>query len=221
MSKCVYALLNRVPYAHIANCSLIHRHSLLAAQVGSRAERLGLQDSNDLYLYSATRLADILHEIVGMQPRQSLWTPSRRCTWMTSMAALAASARCAAVCPVLPGVIAARLQQPSGSSRWMVQVRECTTALLHVAKRERVPIFLVGHVTKQGDIAGPRVLEHIVDTVLYMEGERQQTFRLIRGIKNRYGATDEVNPIVWIAACEQAMQQARPRQQQRKHAQSL
>jgi DNA repair protein RadA/Sms len=73
-------------------------------------------------------------------------------------------------------------------------VRECATALLHVAKKARVPIFLVGHVTKQGDIAGPRVLEHIVDCVLYMEGERQQTFRLIRGIKNRYGATDEVSP---------------------------
>ena len=71
------------------------------------------------------------------------------------------------------------------------QVRECATALLHVAKRERVPIFLVGHVTKTGDIAGPRVLEHIVDTVLYMEGERHQNFRLLRGIKNRYGATDE------------------------------
>ena len=73
-----------------------------------------------------------------------------------------------------------------------LQVRECATALLHVAKRERVPIFLVGHVTKQGDIAGPRVLEHIVDAVLYLEGERHQTFRLLRGIKNRYGATDEV-----------------------------
>ena len=72
-----------------------------------------------------------------------------------------------------------------------MQVRECATALLHVAKRERIPIFLVGHVTKTGDIAGPRVLEHIVDTVLYMEGERHQNFRLLRGIKNRYGATDE------------------------------
>jgi len=73
------------------------------------------------------------------------------------------------------------------------QVRECTTALLHVAKKNRIPIFLVGHVTKGGDIAGPRVLEHLVDCVLYMEGERQQTFRLIRGIKNRFGATDEVS----------------------------
>ena len=118
------------------------------------------------------------------------------------------------------------------------QVRECATALLHVAKREKIPIFPIGHVTKvrccppywqanaqqvaehaeqavkhaaqqavelrqagtlallwhlqSGEIAGPRVLEHVVDVVLYMEGERQQSYRLLRGIKNRYGATDEV-----------------------------
>lgn len=76
-------------------------------------------------------------------------------------------------------------------------MRECTTALLHIAKQRRLPIFLVGHVTKQGDIAGPRVLEHIVDAVLYMEGERHQTFRLLRGIKNRYGPTDEVTEAAW------------------------
>lgn len=73
-----------------------------------------------------------------------------------------------------------------------MQVRECSTALLHMAKRLKTPIFLVGHVTKAGDIAGPRVLEHIVDVVLYLEGERHQAFRLLRGIKNRHGATDEV-----------------------------
>ena len=61
-----------------------------------------------------------------------------------------------------------------------------------MAKRLKTPIFLVGHVTKAGDIAGPRVLEHIVDVVLYLEGERHQAFRLLRGIKNRHGATDEV-----------------------------
>lgn len=57
------------------------------------------------------------------------------------------------------------------------QVRECATALLHVAKPHDIPIFLVGHVTKSGDIAGPKVLEHIVDVVLYMEGEKHQSFR--------------------------------------------
>ncbi len=58
-------------------------------------------------------------------------------------------------------------------------MRECATALLHVAKRERIPIFLIGHVTKTGDIAGPRVLEHIVDVVLYLEGGKQSAVRLV------------------------------------------
>lgn len=58
-----------------------------------------------------------------------------------------------------------------------MQVRECATALLHIAKQHNIPIFLVGHVTKSGDIAGPKVLEHIVDVVLYMEGEKHQSFR--------------------------------------------
>ena len=75
-----------------------------------------------------------------------------------------------------------------------MQVRECTTALLHKAKRLNVPVFVVGHVTKQGDIAGPRVLEHIVDVVLYLEGERFQSFRILRPIKNRHGPVDEVIP---------------------------
>ena len=65
------------------------------------------------------------------------------------------------------------------------QVRECTTALLHAAKRSGAAIFLVGHVTKSGDIAGPKALEHIVDVVLYMEGDRMSSHRLLRGIKNR------------------------------------
>lgn len=81
--------------------------------------------------------------------------------------------------------------------RLSVQVRECATALLHVAKQNDIPVFLVGHVTKSGDIAGPRVLEHIVDVVLYMEGEKHQAYRLLRGIKNRHGATDEVG-LTWI-----------------------
>ena len=76
-----------------------------------------------------------------------------------------------------------------------VPVRESATALLHVAKQNDIPVFLVGHVTKSGDIAGPRVLEHIVDVVLYMEGEKHQAYRLLRGIKNRHGATDEVGLI--------------------------
>ncbi len=72
------------------------------------------------------------------------------------------------------------------------QVRQCTARLLELAKAYGIPIFIVGHVTKAGAIAGPRVLEHIVDTVLYMEGERFHSYRLLRGVKNRFGSTNEV-----------------------------
>ncbi|MBM4420716.1 MAG: DNA repair protein RadA [Chloroflexi bacterium] len=72
------------------------------------------------------------------------------------------------------------------------QLRECAARLLEVAKGDDVPIFLVGHVTKEGAIAGPRVLEHIVDAVLYLEGERFHAYRILRTTKNRFGSTDEV-----------------------------
>ncbi len=72
------------------------------------------------------------------------------------------------------------------------QVRECAGRLMLLAKSTHIPVFLVGHVNKEGAIAGPRVLEHIVDTVLYLEGERQQAFRILRSQKNRFGSTDEL-----------------------------
>lgn len=72
------------------------------------------------------------------------------------------------------------------------QVRECANEFLRIAKGTNVPIFLVGHVTKDGTIAGPRVLEHLVDTVLYFEGEGKQTLRILRGVKNRFGSTNEI-----------------------------
>ena len=72
------------------------------------------------------------------------------------------------------------------------QVRAATAALAAIAKGMRIPIFLVGHVTKEGAIAGPRVLEHMVDTVLYFEGDRHLTYRILRAVKNRFGSTDEL-----------------------------
>lgn len=74
----------------------------------------------------------------------------------------------------------------------VAQVRECAMRLTNVAKASGLAAFLIGHVTKEGAIAGPRVLEHIVDTVLYLEGDRYQSYRLLRGVKNRFGATSEV-----------------------------
>ena len=74
----------------------------------------------------------------------------------------------------------------------VTQVRECTSALMQLAKTTNTAILIIGHVTKSGDIAGPRILEHLVDTVLYFEGEQQHNLRLVRSIKNRFGPTDEI-----------------------------
>ena len=74
----------------------------------------------------------------------------------------------------------------------LVQVRECTNALMRLAKTEEIPIFIVGHVNKDGGIAGPKVLEHIVDTVLYFEGDKQLSYRILRAEKNRFGSTNEI-----------------------------
>jgi DNA repair protein RadA/Sms len=79
-----------------------------------------------------------------------------------------------------------------GSPGSVSQVRECGLSLLHFAKAESVPVFLVGHVTKDGAVAGPRVLEHMVDAVLYLEGERYQHYRVLRAAKNRFGGTHEL-----------------------------
>ena len=80
----------------------------------------------------------------------------------------------------------------SGSAGSVTQVRESAARLMRLAKETGVPIFLVGHVTKEGAIAGPRVLEHIVDTVLYLEGDRRQELRLLRAMKNRFGSAEEI-----------------------------
>ncbi len=74
----------------------------------------------------------------------------------------------------------------------MTQVRACTTKLLEVAKQNTIALIIIGHVTKEGSVAGPKTLEHLVDTVLYVEGERRGHYRLLRAVKNRFGATDEV-----------------------------
>lgn len=133
-------------------------------QIGSRAARMSMDKNDNLYLYSSTRLDVILDAVLRLNP-----------------AAL-----------IVDSIQTVYLDDLPSSAGSVVQVRECASALLQVAKRTGIPVFLVGHVTKSGDIAGPRVLEHIVDVVLYMEGGRQQQMRLVRCVKNRYGPTDEV-----------------------------
>jgi len=80
----------------------------------------------------------------------------------------------------------------SSSAGSIVQVRECTGAFMRMAKSEEIPVFIVSHVNKDGGIAGPKIMEHIVDTVLYFEGDKQLSFRILRGIKNRFGSTNEI-----------------------------
>lgn len=86
-------------------------------------------------------------------------------------------------------VYLSRMDSSAGS---VSQVRECSSQLRELAKTSGISVFVIGHVTKEGTIAGPRVLEHIVDTVLYLEGDRFQAYRLLRSVKNRFGATSEV-----------------------------
>ncbi len=132
-------------------------------QVAGRAERMGV-NAEGIYLYSATRLENILEAVAKLKP-----------------SAL-----------VVDSIQTVFLEDATGSPGSVSQVRECATALLHAAKTTGMPVFIVGHVTKSGDIAGPRVLEHIVDVVLYLEGDADRAVRILRGHKNRYGSTDEV-----------------------------
>ncbi|MCU0487029.1 MAG: DNA repair protein RadA [Anaerolineales bacterium] len=93
---------------------------------------------------------------------------------------------------VLDSIQTTYLPELESSAGSVTQVRECASRLRELAKSSGMAVFLIGHVTKEGAIAGPRVLEHIVDTVLYLEGDRFQSYRLLRSVKNRFGATSEV-----------------------------
>jgi len=132
-------------------------------QLKMRAERLQISTPELLFL-AETRLEQIMGHIEQLRPRLT-------------------------IIDSIQAVYADGVRSTAGS---VTQVRECAAALLRQAKELAVPTFLVGHVTKTGAIAGPRVLEHIVDAVLYLEGERFHSFRLLRSVKNRYGSTNEV-----------------------------
>jgi len=132
-------------------------------QLKMRADRLKIT-SDRLLLLTETNLETIIAHIEQSQP-------------------------CMAVVDSIQTVYLEDLTSAAGS---VSQVRESAARLMHVAKGQGLPIFLVGHVTKAGAIAGPRVLEHIVDTVLYLEGDRFHAYRLLRSVKNRFGATAEV-----------------------------
>ncbi len=134
-----------------------------AQQIKMRADRLGLS-SDQLFLLTETDLDEILIQIENVKPRL-------------------------AVIDSIQTVYVSEMTSAAGS---ISQVRECAARLQALAKTTGTSVFLVGHVTKSGAIAGPKVLEHIVDTVLYLEGDRHHAYRLLRSTKNRFGATSEV-----------------------------
>ena len=128
-----------------------------------RADRLGVS-SEHLFVVSETSLEKILQDIQALRP-STVVVDSIQTIYSSEL-------------PSTPGSI--------------TQVREASSRLLYLAKRLSIPIFLIGHVTKEGFIAGPKVLEHMVDTVLYIEGEANHAFRILRAVKNRFGPTNEI-----------------------------
>ncbi|MDR1473450.1 MAG: DNA repair protein RadA [Lactobacillales bacterium] len=134
-----------------------------AQQVKMRAERLG-NIENEFYIYPETNMQDIRMQMEKLQPDYVIVDSIQ--TMMQ---------------PEIPSI--------AGS---VSQIREVTAELLQLAKTNNIAIFLVGHVTKEGSLAGPRMLEHMVDTVLYFEGERHHSFRILRAVKNRFGSTNEI-----------------------------
>ncbi len=132
-------------------------------QIKMRADRMELK-SDDLFLLTETNLADIFEQVNRIDP----------------------------LFLIIDSIQTVYSEESESSPGSVSQVRECASRLQMLAKTTGTSVFMIGHVTKEGNIAGPRVLEHIVDTVLYLEGDPFQAFRLLRSVKNRFGATSEV-----------------------------
>lgn len=134
-----------------------------ARQIKMRAERIG-EFKEDLYLYSGTDVDEIESVIERIKP-EIVIIDSIQTMYLDSAG-------------TAPGSVS--------------QVREVTAALLRIGKSKGISVFIVGHVTKEGTVAGPRVLEHMVDTVLYFEGDKMALYRILRAVKNRFGSTNEI-----------------------------
>jgi len=132
-------------------------------QIKLRGERLAVEAKN-VYILPETNLENIINEIERLKPR-------------------------AIIVDSIQTVFSSAIESAPGS---VSQVREVAHQFLLLAKNRGIPVFLIGHITKEGSIAGPKILEHIVDTVLYFEGERHHNHRIVRAVKNRFGAANEV-----------------------------
>lgn len=132
-------------------------------QIKLRADRLNVRSEN-LYILCENDLDTVLQCVQDQKPDLLIVDSIQTMNWM----------------------------QVASASGSVTQVRECTSAIMRVCKKLGVPAFIVGHVNKDGAIAGPKVMEHIVDCVLYFEGDRHSSYRLLRCVKNRYGSTNEI-----------------------------
>lgn len=132
-------------------------------QIKMRAERIGVQNLN-CFILTETNLQNIFKQAEAIQPELI-------------------------VIDSIQTLYSTQIESSPGS---ISQVRECTAQLLRYAKQTGTPVFLIGHITKEGSLAGPKVLEHMVDTVLQFEGDRNHVYRLLRSIKNRFGSTNEL-----------------------------
>ena len=132
-------------------------------QVKMRAERLGAQEAN-CYIYSETKIENIISEAVRLQPDLM-------------------------IVDSVQTMFSQNIESSAGS---ISQIKEVTSMLLHFAKSGGIPVVLIGHITKDGYIAGPKILEHIVDVVLQFEGDDKGAYRILRSIKNRFGSTSEL-----------------------------
>lgn len=132
-------------------------------QIKIRGDRLGVKTDN-LYIVSETNMDIIARYVEDMQP----------------------------VFVIIDSIQTMYKDTVSSAPGSVSQVRECSNALMRIGKNSGIPLFIVAHVTKQGELAGPRVLEHMVDTVLTFEGERTENFRILRTVKNRFGTTSEI-----------------------------
>ena len=133
------------------------------SQIKLRAERLGVT-TNELYIVSETDVMTVIGMIETVKPHLV----------------------------IIDSIQTMHREDIASAAGSVPQVREAANAFMHIAKRTGTAMFIVGHVTKEGAIAGPRVLEHMVDTVLYFEGDGHMTFRVLRGVKNRFGSTNEI-----------------------------
>jgi DNA repair protein RadA/Sms len=133
-------------------------------QIKSRAKRLNI-NHNNLKIANETSLIDILSNLLTIKPLEVLIIDSIQTMYLDSVGSIAGSIN---------------------------QVKACANELITFCKQNNIVLFLIGHVTREGQIAGPRLLEHMVDSVLYFEGEQNNNFRILRAVKNRFGATDEI-----------------------------